>query len=74
MGLKDRLFAAGLTVYGLADAVKTPPAHLYNILNGVRRPRLPLAKRIEAATGGAIRAAWLLGLEEPPPFPPRQAA
>ena len=63
MGMKDRILAAGLTVAEVARKAGTPTAHLYNILCGVRRPRPELAKRIEAATGGLIRATELLGLD-----------
>jgi transcriptional regulator with XRE-family HTH domain len=37
---------------------------LSGIRSGVRRPSTDLAKRIEAATGGEVRATDLLGLQE----------
>jgi hypothetical protein len=36
------------------------------VIRGRQRPSVDLAKRIEAATDGRIKAIWLLGLEEPP--------
>lgn len=42
-------------------------SHLFWVLKGEQYPSRSLAKRIESATGGAIRAVWLLGLEDPPP-------
>jgi transcriptional regulator with XRE-family HTH domain len=70
MNLKDRLLASGMTVAEAAGRAGTPPAHLYNILNRIRRPKPPLAKAIEAATNGVIRAAVLLELEPEPSDPP----
>jgi hypothetical protein len=64
--LKDILLASGQTVYGVASRAGTPPGHLYNILNRVRRPLPPLAKAIERASNGVIRAVWLLELEPAP--------
>lgn len=70
MSLKERILTHGLSVALVAKRANTPPAHLYNLLNRVRRPRVALAKRIEAATGGVIR--WTEFFEdapaqEPPP-------
>lgn len=61
--LKERLLAGGYSVAGVAEAAGTPSAHLYNLLNRVRRPRYALAKRIESATAGLIR--WTEFFEEP---------
>jgi transcriptional regulator with XRE-family HTH domain len=65
MSLKDRLLSHGLSVSAVAQAAGTPTAHLYNLLNRVRRPRPELAMRIEAATNGLIPAWELLGLDPP---------
>ena len=54
MGLKERIIANGMSVAEVALRAGTPPAHLYNILSGVRTPRHGLAKRIASATGGLI--------------------
>jgi transcriptional regulator with XRE-family HTH domain len=54
MSLKERILSKGMTVAEVAARAGTPPAHLYNILNRVRKPRLDLALSIEAATGGVI--------------------
>lgn len=67
MGLKDRITNAGLTVKQVAEAAGTPSAHLYNILNHVRRPRPELAEKIEEATQGLISAEELI-------FPNRKAS
>lgn len=66
MGLKDILLASGQTVAEVARRAGTPPAHLYNILNRVRRPKPALAKAIENASGGVIEAAVLLELKAGP--------
>jgi hypothetical protein len=63
MDLKDRLLAAGYTVYGVAGAAQTPPGHLYNILNRKRFPRRALARDLERACGGVITAAEWMGLD-----------
>jgi hypothetical protein len=54
------------TVRSLAARVGCAEAHLHCILSSVKRPRKDLALRIEAATGGAIRAWELLGLPDGP--------
>ena len=41
--------------------------HLLYVLAGVSPASVELAKRIESATNGAVKAVWLLGLEDPPP-------
>lgn len=41
-------------------------SHLHAVLRGDARPSSALAKRIESATGGAIRAWELLGLPDGP--------
>lgn len=66
MTLKDRLIANGLSVKGVAERVGTPPAHLYNLLSGVRRPKYELAKKIEAATGGLIQWKEFFERDSPP--------
>lgn len=63
MSMKERLLASGQTVAEVAARAETPTAHLYNILNGVRRPRPELAMKLEAASRGVLRATELLGLE-----------
>ena len=40
---------------------------IHDIARGKSVPRADMAKRIEAATGGEVRAAVLIGLEAPPP-------
>jgi len=55
MNLKDRIIAQGMTVAEVAARAGTPTAHMYNLLNRVRRPRVPLAQAIETATGGVIK-------------------
>jgi len=67
MGLKDTLLASGQTVAEVAARAKTPPAHLYNILSGKRHPRRGLAKRLQVASKGVLRAAVLMGLEDQDP-------
>ena len=67
MSLRPFLIHAGFSIYDLAATVGTPPSNLYMILNGSRPCRVDLAKRIEAATGSLVKAAWLTGLESPPP-------
>ncbi len=61
--LKDRVLAQGMTVAEVAGRAGTPTAHMYNLLNRVRRPRPELAKSIESATGGLIR--WTEFFEDP---------
>ena len=61
--MKDRLLASGQTVAEVATRAGTPVAHLYNILNGVRRPRPELAMKLERASRGVLRATEILGLE-----------
>lgn len=62
--LKDRILAHGMTVSEVAARAGTPTAHMYNLLNRVRRPRPELAKAIEAATHGVI--LWTEFFEDPP--------
>ena len=58
--LKDRIIASGQTVAEVARRANTPPAHLYNILAGNRRPRLELAEALETACNGVITLTeWL---------------
>lgn len=73
MSMKDRLLASGQTVAEVATRAETPTAHLYNILNGVRRPRPELAMKLEAASRGVLRATELLGLEPHSPSSPAAA-
>lgn len=54
------------TVTDLAEKVGVCRAHLSTILAQGTCKNPDLAKRIEAATNGAIRAACLLGLEPHP--------
>lgn len=74
VSLKDTLLASGQTVAKVAAAAGTPPAHLYNILNRVRRPKPKLAKAIESASHGVIRAVWLMDLEPGPDHSPSPEA
>ncbi len=67
--MKDRILASGQTVAEVANRAGTPVAHLYNILNRVRRPRPELAMKLEKASGGVLRATELLGLEDHGPSP-----
>jgi hypothetical protein len=64
------------SVRSLAARVPCAEAHLHCILSRLKRPLPDLAKRIEAATHGAIRAWELLGLPDGPPpvLPPHPDA
>lgn len=64
MDLKERILANGMTVEEVAQRAGTPTAHLYNLLNRVRRPRYELAAKIESATNGIIK--WTEFFETPP--------
>jgi hypothetical protein len=74
MSMKDRLLASGQSVAEVAARAETPTAHLYNILNRVRRPRPELAMRLEIASHGVLRATELLGIESPSSSSPPAAA
>ena len=50
----------------LASQVGITRQHCWAVLAGKAGCSRKLAKRIEAATHGSIRAVWLLGLEDPP--------
>jgi len=71
MNIKDRILASGQTVTEVANRAKTPPAHLYNILAGIRRPRLELAEALESACNGVVRWDEFMkakrAAQEPPP-------
>jgi|GEM_PF-3766792 len=53
-------------ISALAKALGSNYSHLHGVLKGSITPSSKLAKRIESETHGAIRAVWLLGLEDPP--------
>lgn len=72
MDLKQRIIASGLTVEAVARRAETPTSHLYNLLRGIRRPRIELAKRIELATDGLIR--WVEFFDGPVPLHMEAAA
>lgn len=48
----------------LADALKTSKGYLHEIAKGKRRPSVEMARRIETATQGKVKAIGLLGLKE----------
>ena len=78
MSIKDRIIASGQTVAEVAGRAGTPTAHLYNILAGVRRPRLELAEALETACSGVVTWAEFLRAKraadhEPPPSDPEAA-
>jgi hypothetical protein len=50
-------------IMALAKALGSDYSHIHAVLSGRTSPSSKLAKRIEAETGGAVRAVWLLGLE-----------
>lgn len=47
-------------------------SHIHSVLKGAQHPSVPLAKRIESATGGAIR--WWEFFPESVSSPPNAAA
>jgi len=57
-------------ISALARDLDADYSHLHGVLKGSIYPGRKLAKRIEAATNGAIRAVWLLELETPPEHQP----
>lgn len=59
MTLKDRLVSHGISVQTLAKQLGVNRGHLHTVLTGWRgrRPCVPFAKKIEAATGGLIK--WM---------------
>ena len=63
MNLRDWRLARGISVDDLSARSGIPVPTLYCYENGSRRPRTDAAKRIEAATNGAVTAAELLGLD-----------
>ena len=63
MSLADRL---NTSIPDLAAKVEVDRSWLFMVLKQSTPCSPRLAKRIEAATNGEIRAVWLLGLEAPP--------
>lgn len=55
MNEKKILLPAGLTQKSLAQSLSITEIYLSYLLNRHQRPSVRLAKRIEAATNGAIR-------------------
>ena len=55
-------------IMDLSRQIGSNYSHLHGVLKGTIGCSAKLAKRIETATGGVVRAVWLLGLEEPPPL------
>lgn len=53
-------------IMALSKGIKSNYSHLHGVLKGTVGCSTKLAKRIEAATGGAVRAVWLLGIEPAP--------
>lgn len=76
--LKDRIIASGQTITEVAGRARTPAAHLYNILAGVRRPKLELAEALETACRGVVRWDEFLKskrmAQTPHPSDPHEAA
>ena len=54
MDIKRVIHLAKIPVKVIAGRAGTQTAHVYNILNGVRRPRLELADRLSHATDGLV--------------------
>lgn len=65
MTLKDYLTDKGRgSTLRLAEKLKTSDGYLYDIANGKRNCSVKMAKRIEGATGGLVKASTLLGLDD----------
>lgn len=70
--LIEYLRQTGRTQLGLAKQAGIAPSTLSAIRSGQRRPSPRLAKAIEAATGGEVKAAEMLGLTGESSRPPLQ--
>jgi hypothetical protein len=60
-------------IMALSKRIGSNYSHLHGVLKGSVSPSSKLAKRIEIATDGAVKAVWLLGLETPPAQDPPPA-
>ena len=66
MSFRDRL---NMSIPELAKLVNADRSWIYRVIEGDAACGKRTALKIEAATEGAIKAVWLLGLEAPPPHP-----
>jgi hypothetical protein len=66
MDLRTYLFFKRRSIKSLADAIDYTPSQLSAVVNGRRRPGRKLARLIEKATNGDIKAVDLLKMEIQP--------
>jgi transcriptional regulator with XRE-family HTH domain len=62
MNLSDYFHQNAVEQQVFAEKVGISKSLLSRIKNGTRKPRVEIAKKIEKATGGKVKAAVLLGL------------
>jgi len=66
MSFQDRLT---ISIPTLATKIGADRTWIYRVIEGKSSCSAKMAKRIEDATEGEIKAVWLLGLETPPAHP-----
>lgn len=66
MDFRQRIWDSGWTLEGVSRLVGCESAHFHRVISGRVACSIPLSKKIESATNGAIRAWELLGLAEGP--------
>ncbi|MEC7839051.1 MAG: helix-turn-helix transcriptional regulator [Chlamydiota bacterium] len=64
MKLDEYLFRKKLSRIAFAEKIGISRGHLQHILNGSRRPSIPLAKKIEEATDGKVSKEEVLFPED----------
>jgi len=77
MKLSTYLEQEGLSAAAFAARLGVPASTVTRIMRGERTPRLETARKIEAATGGAVTGSDFLGTvapEEGEAEPPSEAA